>query len=117
MTHVATFSYIIPDVIPSTAKEVLIYGLIKTGYANRGLSQDVKIFTQEGSSSYEKYLFVQSYNQEAINTNSDNMWFPMPSSGRIMMTVTVDQGENCFAGLYAIGYIADDSTSMNIQHV
>ena len=99
----STFSYTIPTVIPSTAREVLIYALLYTDYANYA-AQHVKIFTQEGSDRYEKYLYVHGYPQRAINTNSDNMWFPMPSNRRIMMTVTRDQGGNCNAYLYAIGY-------------
>ena len=100
----STFSYTIPNVIPSTAKEVLIYAFLQSGHANQGTRQNVKIFTQEGSNRYEKYLFVKSWNQNAINTNSDNMWFPMPSNRRIMMTVTIDQGNSCAAELNAIGY-------------
>ena len=100
----STFAYTIPNVIPSTAEEVLIYAFLQSGNANPNIAQHVKIFTQEGSSSYEKYLFVKSWDQNAINTNSDNMWFPMPSNRRILMTVTRDQGNNCAAELTAIGY-------------
>ena len=99
----STFSYTIPSVIPTSAKEVLIYALIHSGGALRG-GQHVKIFTQEGSNRYEKYLYMFGYPQDAINTNSDNMWFPLPTNRRIMMTVSNDQGDNCKAELHAIGY-------------
>ena len=100
----STFSYTIPNVIPSTAKEVLIYATLHSGTALSGVSQHVKIFTQEDSNLYEKYLYVLSFNQLAYNTNSDNMWFPMPSNRRIMMVVTRNEGPNCGAALHAIGY-------------
>ena len=100
----STFSYTIPNVIPSTAKEVFIFALVHSGGATPTVNQHVKIFTQEGSNRYEQYLYIYTWNQAAINTNSDNMWFPMPSNRRIMMTVTRDQGTNCYAQMYAIGY-------------
>ena len=104
MQYPGTLSYVIPSVIPSTAKNVLVHATMLTGTANT-VSQNIKIFTQDGSDRhYEKYLFSFSYPQNAINTNSDNMWFPMPVNRRIYMTVTHDSGPNCGAYLFAIGY-------------
>ena len=106
MRHPGTLSYVIPSVIPSTAKNVLVYAIVRCGNAsNRGPQHDVKIFTQDGSNTrYEKYLFMSSRTQDAINTNSDNMWFPMPINRRIYMTISSDSGTFCFARLNAIGY-------------
>ncbi len=79
LQHPNTFSFVIPSVIPSTAKNVLIYALMHCGQANRGTELHLKVFTQDGSNKrFEKYLYMFSWNQNAINTNSDNMWFPMP---------------------------------------
>ena len=104
MRHPNTFSYVIPSVIPSTAKNVLIYAAIFTGIASH-VSQHIKVFTQDGSDKhYEKYLYAFSTTQHAINTNSENMWFPMPANRRIYMTVTNDCGHSCNAILYAVGY-------------
>ena len=103
--HPGTFSYVIPSVIPSTAKNVLVYAIVMCGRANNGPAHDIKIFTQDGSSTrYEKYLYMESWSQIAINTNSDNMWFPMPANRRIYMTISSDNGTYCFARLNAIGY-------------
>ena len=75
------------------------------GTANRGTILHLKVFTQDGSNKrFEKYLYMHTWNQVAINTNSDNMWFPMPINRRIYMTVDMDAGPNCGAHLYAIGY-------------
>ena len=105
MQHPGTLSYVIPSVIPSTAKNVLVYAILKCGGANNGPTHDVKIFTQDGSSTrYEKYLFMESWRQSAINTNSDNLWFPMPANRRIYMTISSNNGNNCFARLNAVGY-------------
>ena len=104
MQYPGTLAYVIPSVIPSTAKNVLIYVILYTSSANSKY-QSIKIFTQDGSNKrYEKYLFSYSYPQNAINTNSGNMWFPMPANRRIYMIVTDDAGLHCGANLFAIGY-------------
>ena len=105
LRHPNTFSYVIPSVIPSTAKNVLVYAAIHCGHAIPSVSQHIKIFTQDGSNMrYEKYLYMLTWNQSALNTNSENMWFPMPTNRRIYMTVYKDAGSNCGAHLYAVGY-------------
>ncbi len=105
LRHPNTFSFVIPNVIPSTAKNVLIYAVMSCGHANVANTLHLKIFTQDGSSKrFEKYLYMLTLNQNAYNTNSDNMWFPMPINRRIYMTVDRDIGTNCGAYLYAIGY-------------
>ena len=104
LRHPNTFSYVIPSVIPSTAKNVLVYATLHSGGASSA-KQHIKVFTQDGSGMhYEKYLYSYSYPQNAVNTNSDNMWFPMPANRRIYMTVTRDAGTHCYASLYVVGY-------------
>ncbi len=105
LRHPNTFSFVIPNVIPSTAKNVLIYTAMQCGNANVGTWVYLKVFTQDGSNKrFEKYLYMFAGTQTAYNTNSDNMWFPMPINRRIYMTVDRDIGANCGAFLYAIGY-------------
>ncbi len=81
LRHPNTFSFVIPSVIPSTAKNVLIYTIMRCGFAN-----------------------LAPMESDAYNTNSDNMWFPMPINQRIYITVDKDVGTNCGAQLFAIGY-------------
>ncbi|XP_064395716.1 uncharacterized protein LOC135342785 isoform X1 [Halichondria panicea] len=105
LRHPNTFSFVIPSVIPSAAKNVLIYALMHCGTAHGSITLHLKVFTQDGSNKrFEKYLYMLTYKQPAFNTNSDNMWFPMPINRRIYMTVDRDVGANCGAQLYAIGY-------------
>ncbi len=105
LRHPNTFSFVIPNVIPSTAKNVLIYTAMQCGHANVGTWVYLKVFTQDGRNKrFEKYLYMFAGTQTAYNTNSDNMWFPMPINHRIYMTVDRDIGANCGAFLYAIGY-------------
>ena len=105
LRHPNTFSFVIPSVIPSAAKNVLIYALMHCGHASHQITLHLKVFTQDGSNKrFEKYLYMLSLDQVAFNTNSDNMWFPMPVNRRIYMTVDRDVGTYCKAQLFAIGY-------------
>ena len=107
LRHVNTFSFALPSgaTIPSDAKNVLIYAVMRSGYSNRGITYHLKIFTKDSNHKYfEQYLYMYTYNQVAVNTNSDNMWFPMPIDRRIYMTVARDGGASCYAELFVIGY-------------
>ena len=105
LRHAATLAFDIPAVIPSTAKELLVYGYFWNGNANNGPVRHLKIYTQEGSDTkYEKYLMSYAYPQSAINTNSDNMWFPMPTNRKIFLQVDSDHGANCTSHFHVIGY-------------
>jgi hypothetical protein len=104
LQHAGTSSFTIPTVIPSSAREVLIYTSMFSAWSSVGPHQDVKIFTQIGTTPYEKYLHVYSAAQNAINTNSDNMWFPMPPNRRVYITVPRAHGSGTSVYLSAIGY-------------
>ena len=107
LRHRGTFSYVIPSVIPSTANNVLIYVTGACGHAPNHVVQHIKIFTQDGSDKhYEKYLYVESYRTVAANTNSENMWFPMPTSRRVFVVINgSDVGSNyCTFNLHVVGY-------------
>jgi len=101
-----TTSYNIPSVIPSTAREVFVFvGAFQgvTGYV--GHSDSLKIYTLQGANRYEQYLYLFPYNHNSvINTNSDNLWFPMPTNRMIYLEVPVAQGPNSEAELFVIGY-------------
>lgn len=100
-----TFPYNIPTVIPSTAREVFVFvGAYQGDEYNNRDPDFLKIYTLQGTNSYEQYLYLMPYFQSAYNTNSDNMWFPMPSNRLIYLQVPVAHGPNCMAVLYAIGY-------------
>ena len=104
LQHASTMTFTIPNIIPSSAREVLIYVGVKIGQSNNGPNHDLKVFTQIGTNKYEKYLMSHSWHQLAINTNSENMWFPMPPNRRVYLTVPTAYGRRAAAYLYAIGY-------------
>ena len=104
LRHASTMTFTIPNIIPSSAREVLIFVGIHSGTSDRGPNHDLKVFTQIGTNRYEKYLTLYSWTQDAWNTNSDNMWFPMPPNRRVYLTVPAIHGRNAGARLFAIGY-------------
>jgi hypothetical protein len=102
-----TWSFAIPGVIPSTASEVLVYAVVKAGWNDETLGVDLKFFTQIGGIKYEKYLPLVAYRQEALNTNSDNMWFPMPPNRQVFLyspPAYETGGQGISADISVIGY-------------
>ena len=104
LRRAGTVTFAIPSVIPSTATEVLIYAGVFSGTSNRGPYHNLKFHTMIGSKRYEKYLLIYSWNQSAYNTNSDNMWFPMPSDRKLYLTIPAAHGANAGVRVFAIGY-------------
>ena len=104
LQHAGTLSFTIPNAVPSSAREILIHAGAVNGNDHRIPYHNLKIFTQIGTTRYEKYLLLYGWRQEAANTNSDNMWFPMPPNRRVYLTVYASHGGNAMLRLYAIGY-------------
>ena len=78
LQEATTESFLIPNVIPDDARDVLVFASISSGHTSRVPYDNVKIYTLRGSRRYEQYLGLRTWDQNAVNTNSDNMWFPMP---------------------------------------
>jgi hypothetical protein len=104
LRHAGTLTFIIPNVIPSTANELFVYVWVKSGSSSNGPYQDIKVFTQIATTRYERYIRSESWRQNAININSENMWFPMPTNRRIYITIPRPHGVRVCASLDAIGY-------------
>lgn len=98
-------SYTVPDVIPSGAKEVLVHASLHCGYSMLGPYISTRFYTQIGNNRYEQYLILFSWEEKALNTNSDNMWFPMPTDRLIHLVVMDEYGDDgAGATMFAIGY-------------
>ena len=104
LRHTGTLAYDIPSAIPSSAKEVLVLASLEVAGSGPGRSHFVKIYTQQNQRQYEKYILLHTYNQNAWNTNSDNLWFPMTPSRQIFMELTVAHTGSVGVYLHAIGY-------------
>ena len=100
-----TVSFPIPSAIPSSAREVLIHAGAHSGHSINATHSNLKIFTRMGAAQYEKYLLLLSCRQaEAVSSNSDNMWFPMPENRKVYVTVPTAHGDKAGMRLFAIGY-------------
>lgn len=82
-----------------------MYVYIQVGYSSPANEvTHVKIFTEDGNKDYVKYIGLRTYGNRAWNTNSDNLWFPMPSNRRVYVGVSNAHGGNISGNLYVIGY-------------
>ena len=104
-----TLAYDIPSVIPSNAKEVLILASAAIGTSGpSGRGHYIKIYTlqgsQQGSQQFEKYIYIMTYPQSAVSTNSDNLWFPMTTGRQVFVELTYAHTGNVYVYLHAIGY-------------
>ena len=102
----ATSSYEIPDTVPDDAKEVLVYAYVHSANSNPATLSHFKIYTEEDDNKYEQYITLRSYyGTSFINTNTDNLWFPMPSNRRVFMEIPSGGRHGGARGdIYVIGY-------------
>ena len=100
-----TLSYNVPSIIPNTAQGVLLYSIARCGTSSDvGRGGDITYYVVENEVRYEHFLLMRAYPQEAHNTNSDNMWFPMPSNRLVYVDVPIALPGNCFTTVSVIGY-------------
>jgi hypothetical protein len=104
-----TVVFPIPASIPTTAKEVLVYAYIRTGYnySSSLLEADIefKIYTEESGVQYAHYLFAHWYPQNAWSYNSGTFWLPITSAREIRVTSTgVPAPGNWVGEIFIIGY-------------
>ena len=104
LTTATTLSYSIPSIIPSTAREVLVYTTMWCGWNRVTVDADITYFVEVNGIRYEHFLHVYAYRQSAINTNSDNMWFPMPPNRMVYIDVPLAFSSNYRTLVSVIGY-------------
>ena len=63
-------------------------------------------YTMEGDQQFGMYLRMHGWRQDAINTNSDNMWLPMASNRLVYVNVPATYSGAGVCGLHvsATGY-------------
>ena len=99
-----TYQHSIPSAIPDTAREVLLYATVFCGQTTPHLNSDIMLYTMEGDQRFGMYLRMHGWVQSAINTNSDNMWLPMPSNRLLYVQVPATYSGVCGFRLSATGY-------------
>ena len=65
---------------------------------------DIAVFVNIDGKNLAQHLFVIGYPQNAYNTNSDNMWFPMPSTKTINVEIVRPVYGICKFRITATGY-------------
>lgn len=86
-----TRSFKIPDVVPDWAKDVFLYVSIFNGTTPKPITvdeEDIEVSVSVGGAEYRQYIYVRPYSQDSFNTNSENMWFPMPPTRMVQVKTT-----------------------------
>ena len=100
-----TFTYSIANIVPDTATQFLVYATTWCGNTKEPITFiDIPIYVTVDGRRLSKYLFIIGYLQDAYNTNTDNMWFPVPSDKIINVEVPQSVPGICKFKLTAIGY-------------
>ena len=103
--HRTTHAFSIPAVIPTTAREVLVYAYVEDGASHpRDQVTHFKVFTEEVTTKYIKYISIHAYNGDSWAYNSDNMWFPLTSNRRVYLEVPQVNSGNVKGTIYVTGY-------------
>ena len=103
----ATLSFQIPNnIFPVTAKEILLHATVQCGHSTAAGYPfvDVSFYVEENGIQFKKLLLMRGYPQHAFKTNSDNMWFPMPSNRMVYIEVPVALSRHCDTSISATGY-------------
>ena len=104
MASTSTQTYTLPDAVPTTAKQVLVYVFAYMGYS-QDLLAHLRIYTESSPTRrFEQYLLIKTYNQDAYGTSSANIFFPMPSNRRVYVNLSRTLPGNVFGRVSVIGY-------------
>ena len=82
----------------------MLYSVVERGDAGVQRAGDVIFYVMRNGLRFEKFLYMHSYPQYAWNTNSDNMWLPMPADRLLHVEVTITFSDNCLALFTTTGY-------------
>ena len=99
-----TYQHTIPSAVPDTAREILLYATVFCGLTTPHLNSDIALYTVEGDQRFGMYLRMHGWGQSAINTNSDNIWLPMPSNHLLYVEVPATYSGICGFRISATGY-------------
>lgn len=106
-TSDATVVYQLPDksVLPSSAREVLVYVFLYSGQQSDSQGINFEIFTQDGTKKYSKYFYWHLYGQNAVSFNSENMWFPLTPDRKLFVRPSAKPASpNAGSRIDVIGY-------------
>jgi len=75
----------IPAAVPNTAREILVYAQIATGYVEGGPHRFRVSVRLDGGREAAFYLYANGQPQQGWAYNSDNVWLPMPKNRELIL--------------------------------
>lgn len=103
----STNAYDIPSVVPDTAREVLFTAAANCRLGGGLVNDFVQFYVEINGARYVKLLYLIKSAGEVLpqgfNTNSDNIWLPMPPNRLVYIRTTV-VFTSCVAGIELIGH-------------
>ena len=75
----------IPAAVPNTAREILVYAQIATGYVEGGPHRFRVSVRLDGNREAAFYLYANGQPQQGWAYNSDNVWLPMPKNRELIL--------------------------------
>eukprot|EP01084_Bolivina_argentea_P047577 87673_1 len=103
-TTVGTYTFQIPDSIPSDAKKILLYIYFQSGGCSPDIWGDIEIISNCHGKDYNQFFTFHTYSQNAWSYNSDSFWLPLPENRKIIMKINMGKtkyGGNC-AGYFRL---------------
>ena len=105
LENATTYNFRIPGNIPLAAMEFMVYGIVRCGNTLLQKEGDIIFYVMNNGLRFEKFIYMHSHlHQYSRNTNSDNMWFPMPADRLLHVEITMASPGKCRALIYTIGY-------------
>ena len=98
---------LVPDrLVPNEAREVLFLVVMHSGNTSQfpSSTHHISLYVEEAGMRYTKYLRFTSYKQDAWNSNTENMWLPMPSDRMVHVHVPIDLKSNIRCNIFLAGY-------------
>ena len=82
-----------------------MYATVRCGWSSSThMEADIEYYVEVNGVRYKHYLHMYGYRQGAYNTNSDNMWFPMPSNRMLHVEVPLEFTGHCTSVARVIGH-------------
>jgi len=77
--------YPIPVTVPNSAREVLVYAQVATGYVEGGPHRFRMAVALDDGREVSFYLYATGQSQGGWSYNSDNVWLPMPRNRQLIL--------------------------------
>lgn len=94
----------LPDDLPKNTREILLFVFVDIGWSKpKGLSF-IKVFTKVDGVHHSHYIAMHIYDQNALSTNSNNVWLPMGSDRKVYVEILIKGKYGIEGSVYLIGY-------------